>query len=112
MIRVISSDDQPDPKAELSELVEAGLGHTVSDATLTELFKMQERLQSRIGEAVAQLAQNKISRKSYLEKLNLALADASRMGEMLIGAEDFHRVFGNMTAENLIDTRVFFERKD
>jgi hypothetical protein len=112
MVHIISSRDEPDPKVELSELIQAGLGHTVSDGTLSALCKMQGQLQYRISEAAGLLAQHKITRRDYLERLDIALREASKVGAILIGEKEFRQVFGEMTTENLIDADIFLSTND
>jgi hypothetical protein len=111
MVRV-AAHYEPDPKAELSELIECGLGHSVSDAKIAGLLEMQERLRYRIGSAAGLLAGRKIDKKHYLRLLDIALSEASETGTELIGEEEFHQVFGPMTAETLIDPNVLFSEED
>ena len=73
---------------------------------------MQERLQHRIGELTALLGQNKMSRQNYVQELDRALAAASRSGEHLMGFENFHRVFGELAANQLGDVEAFVEHGD
>jgi hypothetical protein len=113
MTEPISGSETSDAKSELSSLIEAaGLGHSVDDGTLSALATMQERLQNRIGELAALLTQHKISRPRYIQELDQALAAASRAGEKLMGFEDFHRVFGELKADELGDVATFVEYGD
>ncbi len=98
----------PDPRAELSSLIEAGLGHSVDDDKLSALAMMQEHLQTRIGELGGMLADHKISPERYLDELNRAFDQASSTGEKILGREDFHRVFGELKADQLGDLSTFF----
>jgi hypothetical protein len=63
-------------------------------------------------ELAALLGQKKISRQDYIEELDRALAAASRSGEDLMGFENFHRVFGELTANQLGDVTAFVEHGD
>ena len=97
---------------ELSALVQAGLGHTVDDATLTALANMQVHLQGRVGELGGLLMERRISRTRYIEELNRVLSDASSMGEKILGFEDFHKVFGDLSADQLGDPAAFLADRD
>jgi hypothetical protein len=99
-----------DAKSKLAGLIEAaGLKGTFDDETLSALAVMQERIQGRIGELAALLAQKKLSRQEYIEELDRALAAASRSGENLMGIENFHRVFGELRPDQLGDVAAFLE---
>jgi hypothetical protein len=112
MSQPLSNDESFDARLELSALVQAGLGHTVDDATLTALADMQARLQGRIGELGGMLMEHRISRPRYIEELNRVLSDASSIGERILGSEDFHKVFGNLSADQLGDPAVFLADRD
>jgi hypothetical protein len=53
-----------------------------------------------------------MSRQHYTEELDRVLAAASRSGEDLMGFENFHRVFGDLTANQLGDVAAFVEHGD
>jgi hypothetical protein len=111
MTQPLSGAETPDSRSELSSLIKAGLGHSVDEKTLLALAKMQEHLQNRIGHLSGLLMEHKISSKRYLEELNRALSEASKTGERLMGSkEDFHRVFGELRADQLGDVSVFLEQ--
>jgi len=112
MSQPLSNDDFFESRQELSALVKAGLGHPVDDATLTALANMQARLQDRIGELGGLLLEHRISRPRYIEELNRVLSDASSMGERILGFEDFHKVFGDLSADQLGDPAVFLADQD
>jgi hypothetical protein len=112
MSQPLSNDDSSDMRLELSALVEAGLGHTVDDATLTALADMQAHLQGRIGELGGLLMEHRISRARYIEELDRVLSDASAVGEGILGFEDFHKVFGELSADQLGDTAAFLTAQD
>jgi len=110
MTQSFSDADRPDFRSELSSLVQAGLGHSVDDKTLSSLAEMQENLQLRIGQLAALLMEHKISPNSYVQELDRALIEASLTGERLMGVEDFHRVFGELRADQLGDVSAFLEQ--
>ena len=112
MSQPLSNDDSSDMRLELSALVQAGLGHTVDDATLTALADMQAHLQGRIGELGGLLMEHRISRARYIEELDRVLSDASSVGERILGFEDFHKVFGELSADQLGDTAAFLTAQD
>jgi hypothetical protein len=102
----------PNPKAELSSMIQAGLGHSVNEKTLSKLVGMQKRLQDRISELSAMLSAHTISSRKYTEELNRALREASSAGEDIMGSDDFHRVFGpELRADQLFDTDAFLREK-
>lgn len=97
----------PDPRAELSSMVEAGLGRAVDADVLSQLLTMQERLQNSIGELSALLIDHKITRQEYVKKLDQALIEARRAGQAAMGAKNFYKVFGDMRADQLGDVSAF-----
>jgi hypothetical protein len=111
MTQPLSGAELPGSRSELSSLIKAGLGHSVEEKTLLALAKMQEDLQNRIGHLSGLLMEHKISPKHYLEELDLALSEASKTGERLMGSkEDFRRVFGELRADQLGDVSAFLEQ--
>lgn len=112
MTQGLSGADLPDYRSEISSLIQAGLGHTVDEKTLSALAMMQERLQTRLGELGALLREHKISPKRYIDELDRTLIEASSTGEKLMGAEDFHKVFGELRADQLGDVSLFLERNN
>jgi hypothetical protein len=106
-----SGAELPDSRSELSSLIKAGLGHSVDEKTLLALAKMQEHLQDQIGHLSGLLMEHKIAPRRYLEELDRALSEASKTGERLMGSkEDFHRVFGELRADQLGDVSAFLEQ--
>jgi hypothetical protein len=110
MTQSLSDAELPDSRSELSSLIQAGLGHPVDEETLSALATMQSHLQARIGELSALLMDHKISPKRYIDELDRALSEASLTGAKLMGVEDFHRVFGELRADQLGDVSVFLEQ--
>jgi hypothetical protein len=108
----LSDAQSPDPRSELSSLIQAGLGRTIDDNTLSSLLIMQERLQNRIGELGALLMDHKITRQEYIEELDQALIEARQAGQKLIGPKNFYKVFGDLRADHLGDVSAFMEEKD
>jgi len=100
-----------DQKAELSSLIQAGLGHSVNDETLSALAKMQERLQSRVAKLGELLSVHEITPTRYIQELESAFKEASKFGERILGEKDFHAVFGEMTPNNLFDVEQFFREE-
>jgi hypothetical protein len=110
MTQSLSDAEHPDSRSEISSLVQAGLGHSVDDKTLSALAAMQEHLQNRIGQLAELLVEHKISPKGYIQELDRALIEASLTGERLMGVEDFHRVFGELRAGQLGDVSAFLKQ--
>ena|SRR5258706_14480303 len=91
----------------MAELVQAGLGHPVSDQVLVGLVAMQERLQSLQQELAASLSATEISRAEYIRQFDILLQEAARAGERSLGFDDFHKIFGEFHVQNLIDVDAF-----
>jgi len=91
-----------DPRADLSEIVKAGLGHRVDDRILDGLAEMQMRLQNEQEKLATLLLENKISRPEYLAGLREVLADARSAGVGLLGPAGFKKVFGDFSVEQVM----------
>lgn len=91
-----------DPRADLSEIIKAGLGHSVDDRILDGLAKMQTRLQDEQDKLATLLLEDKISRPDYINGLRAVLADARLAGVSLLGPVDFKKVFGDFSVEQLM----------
>jgi hypothetical protein len=105
----IFTSGEPDPVSEMASLVQAaGLERSVSKKQLSDLALMQERLQNRITVLANLHDKHEISSKEYIQQLDGALVEASRVGEGILGFHDFHQVFGDLKADQLIDLEVFF----
>lgn len=101
--------DQPNLRSELSSLIRESLGHSLDQQTFDGLAEVQERLQSRQHELVQLLLAHQINKEAYLSRLDDALRAATRDGEKLLGADDFHKLFGEQfRAQSMIDPKMFF----
>ena len=98
----------PDPRSELSALIEAAdLGHPIDDRVLDALVDMQATLHARQEELAQMLLVKKISRNEYVSNLDGIMREAARVGEHLLGFDDFHKVFGEFRVHNMVDVKTF-----
>jgi hypothetical protein len=112
MTTPISAID-PASISEMASIIQAaGLDHPIDKGQLSELAIMQERLQSRVAALAEMHTRHKISSKKYIEELDRALREAERVGEKIIGRKDFHQVFGEMRADQLVDVQAFVREHD
>lgn len=94
--------------AELSELVEAGLGHPVDDQVIEALAEMQAKLQSQQQELARLLAMEKISREKYIGQLDAIMQEAALKGTRALGSDDdFHKIYGEFRVHSIIDVNTF-----
>lgn len=111
MTRMVSGTEPTDTNSELAALIEAGLGRRVDGTVLVALATMQERLHSRQGELAELLRAREISPQRYMMELDVALVEASKTGEKILGYDNFHRVFGEFRVHHLGDATRFFEQQ-
>lgn len=104
----IAGQDPPDPRSELSSLIRDSLGHPVDRRIFNGLADMQAKLQSQQRELVRLLLAKEIDKDVYISRLDDALKTATRDGERLLGADDFHKVFGELRVQNIIDPSAFY----
>jgi hypothetical protein len=100
-----------DRRSELSWLLREGLGHSIDDRTLDVLAAIQARFEERQIELVQLLESKSISQEAFLVQLNVAMRQTAKLGEDLLGYDDFHKVFGEFSAQSVIDPASFFEGK-
>jgi hypothetical protein len=98
-----------DRRSELSWLLQEGLGHPIDERTLDILASVQARLQKQQVELVQLLESKSISPEKYLVQLDEAMRQAAKLGEDLLGYDDFHKVFGEFKVQNTIDPASFFQ---
>ena len=101
---------EPDPRVELSSLIQSTLGHPVDNKKFAALIAMREALQDRIDQLSDELMERELSPEAYLERLDQTLIEASRQGEDILGYSDFHKVFGELRIEKLGDAKLFLEQ--
>jgi hypothetical protein len=99
--------EKKDRRARTAELVEAGLGHSVSAELCDALADMQVQLQARQVELARMLLTKEISQEKYIGELDEAMKVASSIGEKILGYESFHKVFGEFRVRNLGDIGKF-----
>lgn len=100
--------DEPDRRSEICALIEAaGLSRPVDCRALDELVEMQATLHARQEELAQMFLVSKISRKDYASQLDSIMTDAARAGERVLGFDDFHKVFGDFSVQDMIDVNMF-----
>jgi hypothetical protein len=99
--------DDDDPRSELAQFVQAGLGHSVDGQVIDQLAEMQAKLQSQQQELARLLAMKKISRDKYIGQLDAVMQDAARKGRRALGSDDFHKMFGEFRVHNIVDVSAF-----
>jgi hypothetical protein len=100
----------PDPRSELSSLIQSQLGQPIDNRKLSDLMVMREHLQEQIDALSDQLMEREITPKAYLEGLDEALIRASKVGTDILGYTNFRKVFGELRANRLGDAKVFLEQ--
>ncbi|MGJ5049730.1 hypothetical protein ACQR09_21915 [Bradyrhizobium oligotrophicum] len=101
---------EPDPRAELSSLIRATLGHPIDGQKFAALISLRDHLQDRIDQLSDELMDKEITPQQYLERLDHTLIEASRTGEEILGYADFHKVFGELRVNKLGDAELFLEQ--
>ena len=96
-----------DRRSELSWLLQEGLGHSIDERKLDILAAGQARLQKQQVELVQLLESKSISPEAYLIQLDEAMRQAAKLGEDLLGYDDFHKVFGEFNVQSVIDPSSF-----
>jgi len=100
--------DDPDPRSELSALIEAaGLGHPIGQQKLDELLKIQAGLHAKQKQLAGWLLGKKITKTEYVAKLDAIMKEAARAGEKVLGFDDFHKVFGEFSVQSILDVKAF-----
>lgn len=88
---------EPNSRAELSSLIEAGLGHAIDDQVLDALHSIRRRLQEEQDYLAYRLNESVISKEEYLRELETSLRKAQSDGERLLGMRQFQDIFGELT---------------
>jgi hypothetical protein len=98
-----------DPLTEFLAFAEAALGEPLGERTVCGLSLIQTQLRVRTDEMTALLRNGAMSREKYLEQHNIALRDAMKASEALLGRDRFLEVFGEAgdCPEGLIDRDAF-----
>jgi hypothetical protein len=103
-------DEYPDPRAELSALIEAGLGHPITDPKKFErLVDMQAKLHAEQERLSNRLLAGEISQEKYISDLDAAMRDAALVGKDLLGPKNFRKIFGEFRVHEIIDVPAFIE---
>jgi hypothetical protein len=98
----------PDPRSELSALIEAaGLGHPIGRQKLDELLEIQASLHANQEQLAGWLLGKKITKTEYVAKLDTVMKEAARAGEKVLGFDDFHKVFGEFSVQSILDVKAF-----
>jgi hypothetical protein len=102
-------DEEKIRRAELSALVEMGLGEHLDEDTFHKLADIQSSLRSEQEKLASLLEIGKISDKKYLLDFNQALRHAMEESKMLLGDKRFKSIFGyaGTEPEKLIDPKIF-----
>jgi hypothetical protein len=103
----LSIGGSSDPRSELSTLLEAGLGHPVDARVFDGLVGMQVKLHAEQEKLAFRLVSQEISREQYLSLLDSIMIEAARTGENLLGFDEFHKVFGEFRAYDIVDANAF-----
>jgi hypothetical protein len=100
--------DDPDPRSELSALIEAAsLGHPIGNQKLEALLKIQENLRASQEQLAQWLLKKKITKTEYVAKLDTIMRESARAGEEVLGFDDFHKVFGEFSVQSILDAKAF-----
>jgi hypothetical protein len=100
--------DDSDPRSELSALIEAAsLSRPVGDQKLEDLLKIQENLRISQEQLARWVLRKKITKHEYVAKLEIAMKEATRAGEEVLGVDDFHKLFGEFSVQSIIDMNAF-----
>jgi hypothetical protein len=106
----IAGDESPDPRSELSALIEAGLGHPIDDPKKFEgLVDMQTTLHAEQERLALLFLAREITREQYISRLDGIMRDAARTGERLLGYRDFHKIFGKFRVHDVVDVNAFVD---
>jgi hypothetical protein len=98
-----------DPRSELASIIQAGLGHPIDELKIADLAAMREHLENEVDRLSDQLMGKEITPEIYLFKLDKLLTEVSKIGEKILGSEDFHKVFGELRTDRLGDAKLFLE---
>ena len=97
------------PLTEFLALAEAALGEPLDEQTACGLLLIQTQLRVRTDEMATLLRSGAMSRETYLKQNNIALRDAMKASEALLGRDRFLAIFGEAGdyPEGLIDGDAF-----
>lgn len=101
-------DESPDPRTELAALIEAGLGHPLTDPKkFQRLVDMQTKLHAEQDALSRMLVSGEITPEEYISRLGGAMAEAAIVGRDELGRKNFEKVFGDFRVEEIIDVPAF-----
>jgi hypothetical protein len=105
-----AKNDKDAQLAELSALVELGLGGRLDPKTFDELASIQFALRAEQEKLAGLLESGKLDPKQYLSSLNAVLRRAMEQSHKVLGGERFLAIFGEagLQPENLVDPETFF----
>ena len=110
-IKMIDQGEQSSSSdlAELAALAELGLGKPLDIQTLLRLASVQTELRSRQKQYSDDLDDDKLSPEQYLDRIVVALSEAMRQNEEILGHKQFVAIYGKSAyePENLIDRETF-----
>jgi hypothetical protein len=94
--------------AELSALVQLGLGKRLEDATFNALAEIQLSLQKYQEMLAFEFESGKIAEKEYVDRLSSVLRDAMKRSQKLLGFDRFRSIFGDAgdQPERLLDVDI------
>jgi hypothetical protein len=106
-------DDEKVRLAELSALVELGLGTKLNVETFSKLAEIQFSLRQEQKKLATILQDGKITEKQYLGYFNSALSNAINQTQKLLGPDRFKAIFGEAgyQPEQLIDPEIFLNQQ-
>jgi len=105
--------DDPDPRSELSALIEAAsLSHPIGSQKLEALLKIQEDLRANQEQLARWLLLKRITKTEYVAKLDTVMREAALAGEEVLGFDDFHKVFGEFNVQSVLDVKAFVGGSD
>jgi hypothetical protein len=105
-------DDEKVRLAELSALVELGLGRPLDRERFNALAAIQRDLRKSQEALADDLEKGKITPEAYLGMLDQTLTQTMHKSEELLGYDNFKAIFGEppQTSENLIDSEAFLRQ--
>ena len=106
---VTSDGGRASPIAELSALVELGLGNQLDEKTFYALLKIKINLDTHQEALTVLFDQGRITQEVYLQQVNLELQSSMDQSHRLLGEDRFLAIFGTAGLEPqcLIDRDTF-----
>jgi len=102
-------DPNSSSRAELQALADASLGPQYDQTKIATIINLQQMLHREQEDLVRQLDRQFISRKQYLERLNVLLRRIYSQCEQILGSQDFEKLFGAPLnqIDHMVDPDVF-----